>query len=595
MPRPFSDTSLSARFGAAWRRHARAIGRWLRPRSAGVRVSRAVSRRIEAGNRARDAAAWVLAAEGYRAALARDPTLMHIWMQLGNVLREAGEGEAARDAYATAARIAPANREAHLLLAEIARMNDDPAGVIAHSTAAFRLDPADPAVRVALLRELSATRAGDRALLAEIAAVLGIDMPAAAIGVPGEEVGLWVDVGDLLGHFVRARLPSGLQRVQIEVATAMLRLEPTHVGLCCYAAVAGGWAPLPSSTFTALIDVAMAGDDVGEPRWQALLTQTFHALATAAPIRLRAGTTLFNLGMAWAARDYPAVVAAAKRTASIRFAGLACDVIPLMTPDQLPADIVDACGRWLDGLTVNADAIVAISEATRRDILDVAARRGTPIGPGTIAVTPLDGRFAPVGGGALGPEALAQWGLRDGGYVLYTSTVEPRKNHLAALDAWDLLRADVAADAMPVLVCVGRMGWMSAPVERRLADDAGLRRHVRMLSGISDAALDLLYRRCAFTLYPSLYEGWGLPVTESLCYGKVPAIGSASSLPEAGGPFAVYYDASDVRAIADAVRGLIRDAERLSRLETRIRAEFVPRSWAAIARDMLDRVAPQQD
>ncbi len=571
----------------------RAIGRWLRPKSAGVRVTRAASRRIERGNRARDAADWAGAALAYRAALDLMPGLMHIWMQFGNVLREAGDGAAARDAYATAARIAPANREAHLLLAEIARLNDDPAAAIRHATAAFRLDRRDHGVRIALLRALSASRAEHRVLLDEIAASAGIGTAPHPAAAADDAVRLWVDVGDLLGHFARARLPSGLQRVQIEVATAMLALEPERIAMCCHVAAANGWVPLPAARFAALVDLAMAGDDVAEPQWQALLTATFHAIAMAPPLRLRPGATLFNLGMAWAERSYPETVAAAKRGSAIRFAALACDVIPLTTPDQLPADIVEACGRWLDGLAANADAIVAISEATRRDVLAVAARRGTPIAPDAIGVARLDGRFAPTGGGVLGADALGRWGLRDGRYVLYVSTVEPRKNHLAALAAWDMLRADLAAEAMPTLVCVGRMGWMSAPVERRLAERPDLARHVRMLAGISDAALDLLYRHCAFTLYPSLYEGWGLPVTESLCYGKVPAIGQTSSLPEAGGDFAVYYDAADPRAIAEAVGALVRDPEHRALRERRIRATFAPRPWSAIARDMLDLAMPQ--
>lgn len=579
--------------GTAWSRRRRAILRWIRPRSAGVPVSRATSRRIERGNRARDAASWSEAADAYRAALVLDPSLMHIWMQLGNVLREASAPEAAREAYATAARIAPANREAHLLLAELARIDDDRPRAIVHSTAAFRLDPAEPAARIALLRELSSTRPDHRALLDEIAGSAGI-AAAPPPAFDGHGVEIWVDIGDLLGHFMRARLPSGLQRVQIEVTTAMLRLAPTRIGLCCYAPGAGGWVPLPAATFAALVELASAGEDARDASWQALLTRTFHALAMTPPIRFRTGTTLFNLGMAWAARDYPAAVATAKEASGLRFAGLACDVIPLMTPDQLPADIVAACGRWLDGLARNADAIVAISQATGRDVLAAAAVRGVPIASERVGVAPLDGRFEPVGGGTLGPEALAQWGLRDGRYLLYVSTVEPRKNHLAALDAWQRLIDELDADDVPVLVCVGRMGWMSAPIERRLAERADLRRSVRVLSGISDAALDLLYRRCAFTLYPSLYEGWGLPVTESLCYGKVPAIGRSSSLPEAGGRFAVYYDAADPRAIADAVLGLIRDPARLATLEAAIAAGFVPRGWDAIARDMLAIVAPQR-
>ena len=77
------------------------------------------------------------------------------------------------------------------------------------------------------------------------------------------------------------------------------------------------------------------------------------------------------------------------------------------------------------------------------------------------------------------------------------------------------------------------------------------------LEGTSDPDLAALYRRCLFTVYPSLYEGWGLPVTESLCYGKTPLLSRVASLPEAGGEFADYFEIGSKVGLAAALKRLV--------------------------------------
>jgi hypothetical protein len=105
---------------------------------------------------------------------------------------------------------------------------------------------------------------------------------------------------------------------------------------------------------------------------------------------------------------------------------------------------------------------------------------------------------------------------------------------------------------------------------------------VAMLSRLSDDDLASLYEHCLFTLYPSHYEGWGLPVTEALCHGKLPLVSDASSLPEAGGAFAEYFAAGSTPALAAAAERLILDADYRRGRERQIRAAFRPRAWSEI-------------
>ena len=98
-----------------------------------------------------------------------------------------------------------------------------------------------------------------------------------------------------------------------------------------------------------------------------------------------------------------------------------------------------------------------------------------------------------------------------------------------------------------------------------------------------DDELAWLYRNCAFTMYPSFYEGWGLPVSESLAYGKYCLASDTSSLPEAGAGLAGHLDPLDFVAWRDAVLALIRSPELLEAHETKIRDTYRPTTWAQSA------------
>jgi hypothetical protein len=173
-------------------------------------------------------------------------------------------------------------------------------------------------------------------------------------------------------------------------------------------------------------------------------------------------------------------------------------------------------------------------------------------------------------------------------FVLFVSTFEPRKNHVLAFTLWlKLIEKRGLRRTLP-LVCVGHRGWKTEAAMSLLRSNRTLQRRVHILNGIADADLAELYRRCLFTLYPSVYEGWGLPVTEALCHGKAPLISAVSSLPEAGGCFAEYFDPASPEDAFAKLERLIDDQEyRMSR-EALIKEKFSPRSWSAIADQVVE-------
>lgn len=168
-------------------------------------------------------------------------------------------------------------------------------------------------------------------------------------------------------------------------------------------------------------------------------------------------------------------------------------------------------------------------------------------------------------------------------YALCVGTIEPRKNALRLLLAWKYL-LDQGHTDIPQLVFAGRRGWLLEDFDRLMAETGNLYSYVHVIEGPSDQTLDILYRNADFTLMPSIYEGWGLPVGEALAYGKTAVVGENSSLVEVGQDMVEYCDAGSVKSIAEAVLRLT-NPERRQELEQKI-ADTTLRNWTDVARDM---------
>ena len=130
--------------------------------------------------------------------------------------------------------------------------------------------------------------------------------------------------------------------------------------------------------------------------------------------------------------------------------------------------------------------------------------------------------------------------------------IERRKNHDILYRAW--LRLIEAGCTIPNLVFVGMRGWGVDDLLSDLARDRRIRGRIHVLQTVSDTELAMLYDRCLYTVYPSLYEGWGLPVVESFAFGKFCLCSNAGSLPEAGGDLAEYLDPWDLNAWVERIQ-----------------------------------------
>ncbi|HWT24412.1 MAG TPA: glycosyltransferase family 1 protein, partial [Solirubrobacteraceae bacterium] len=167
-------------------------------------------------------------------------------------------------------------------------------------------------------------------------------------------------------------------------------------------------------------------------------------------------------------------------------------------------------------------------------------------------------------------------------YVLCTATLEPRKNLPRLIEAFAGLPPDLR-DAHE-LVLAGARGWQEDETF------AAVRRHadrVRTLGYVEESDLRALYRRAEVFAFPSLGEGFGLPVLEAMAAGTAVLTSDRSSLPEVGGDAARYADPLDVGAIRAGLEALLRDPHERARLAARGRERAAGFSWARTARETL--------
>jgi len=145
--------------------------------------------------------------------------------------------------------------------------------------------------------------------------------------------------------------------------------------------------------------------------------------------------------------------------------------------------------------------------------------------------------------------------------------------------AWRKLVKVLGPDRAPDLVFAGKQGWHGENVLYMVKHDPLVKDKIIVKAGVGDRELDWLYKNCLFTLYPSLYEGWGLPVEESFIYGKMCVTTNVSSLPEVGGEFAEYVEPEDPEGIVRAVvKGLDPDYRRGR--ESLIREKYRANTWS---------------
>jgi len=289
------------------------------------------------------------------------------------------------------------------------------------------------------------------------------------------------------------------------------------------------------------------------------------------------GDVLLVLGSPWSHPDYAALVSE-QRERGLLFALLVYDLIPIRRPEWCDRGLVRLFRAWFQTVLPLCDVVFAISQATATDVEIYARDSGLAL-PGRVQAIPIGAGFgdSPQPSAASMKHALP----KAGSYALFVSTIEARKNHVLLFRIWRRLLEDMTPDQVPTLVFAGRVGWMVGDLMHQIANTDHLDGKLVVIEDPTDVELAALYRGCLFTLFPSLYEGWGLPVTESLAFGKPCIISNRTSLPEAGGTLARVFDPDNLHDAYQVIRQTIEDRAGLARWEAQVQREFRLVPWSA--------------
>jgi glycosyltransferase involved in cell wall biosynthesis len=236
--------------------------------------------------------------------------------------------------------------------------------------------------------------------------------------------------------------------------------------------------------------------------------------------------------------------------------------------------------RYLSRSLARADRVIAVSEATQDDIIeyfDVPADRIDVVHEG-----------APAAPRSLDPEAFRKFRHRHRipeDYLLFLGTLEPRKNLVRLLEACRLL-ADRGC-APSALVLAGRKGWHDEEIRRGIEET---RRRLPVVTPgfVSEEQKVALYRHARAFVFPSLYEGFGLPVLEAFTAGTPVVASRAGALPEVAGDAALLVDPRDTEGMADALRQCLSGEDLCRTLVERGTHRAKEFTWARTARETMD-------
>jgi len=399
------------------------------------------------------------------------------------------------------------------------------------------------------------------------------------------------DVTDLLNFLEYSKNVTGIQRVQLEAVRAQISDENTKVE-CCYFSRDRLWHTMAAPRFLEAFEKFDMNPETGVLEIALLRKECLNNPEVAFADQ----DVLYFLGATW---SLPGFFESLRdlRESGVRFAFFIHDLLPLKHPEYFDKTHAIASSYWFNNVLFWADTLICNSPETKADIDQFTNFEG-PVSVASLNIRPPFLNLGIDETAAAGPSILTLNNLDHVPFILMVGTVEPRKNHIAAINAWSVMKAKLG-DACPKLVLVGKTGWKYEAIfhliEAMNRDDG-----IVWLQSVSEVDLGTLYSSCLFSLYISRAEGWGLPITESLAAGKVCVSGYASGSVEACQSLTVQTDEQSERDITATIMNLVQNPGILRAAENRIRKEAQFKTWSEYTQDLVEcgqsvLLAPRKD
>lgn len=302
------------------------------------------------------------------------------------------------------------------------------------------------------------------------------------------------------------------------------------------------------------------------------------------------GDVFLTLGLDWD-YDFSKDLFSLRKERGVAVVSFCYDIIPILYPQYCVGNVAKTFLEYIIQLAEGSDYIMCISKKTRADLKNTLENVGARIPKLAVVRLGSDGNSDLKNKNVVSSNVETILSER---YILYVSTIERRKNHEVLYRAYHRLISEGKGEGLPKLVFVGMTGWGVQDLLNDICLDPLTKNHIIMLGRVNDRELELLYKNSEFTAFPSLYEGWGLGVAESLQHGKFVLASNAGSLPEVGGDLIWYEDPWNVFGWAQKIEELTNSKETLKTVTERVKNEYKPQTWDDTCIDIsavIDRIA----
>lgn len=523
------------------------------------------------GDLARDRKQWVEAARAYRRYLKLAPEDTPIWVQLGHVLKEGGDLVEAETAYRAAADLAPTDADSRLHLAHLLKRIDRAQLAAITFREVMQLAPTPE-----VIDELTALGHGREA--SSLVKTASIKTTAS---------GRYLEMKDIFDDISNNAVGTGITRVVINLLNYVLE-DLDEAEAACYHFVCrfGDGEVLSLLSKQKLRRLVQLVGFAAEEH-AAVVELITDIKRTAVLIQLNYGDVYFYPGAFWEYVDNTEWLISLKARGVIIGAYI-YDLIPITHAQYCSAKPAEVFSISFAEVARYISFCLTISEFVARDVGTYLRSHAIPAFQALPIPLAHEHSFDSVRSNNSQRPTSSIQALGDHPFVLCVCTIEARKNHVFLLAVWQKMIA--AGLDVPDLVLVGRLGWCINDFLYQVEESHYLGGRLHIIHGMSDTDLAWLYKKCLFTVFPSFVEGWGLPVGESLSYGKVCVASSMTSVPEVGGDLVVYIDPFNIDSGYKAISELILDKGRRAELEARIRDIFVTRTWKDFGRNFFARM-----
>jgi len=334
-------------------------------------------------------------------------------------------------------------------------------------------------------------------------------------------------------------------------------------------------------------ELAFLCGGMAEPNWFRLskLLSPFHL--TSFQRQIPAGTLFLDMDSSWHNLLKRRSLFRRLHTAGTRIVRLHYDLVPVRFPQYCHEKTLRKYLDHLAACLTYASLFICISRSAQKDLLNLVEEHDLS-GNFHTEVLRLGADFSLQQEKSQQKEASVKPGTRfdpekeSGMFILCVGTLEPRKNHSLLIDVFEKIHSRFP---WVKLVLIGERGWHVDGLVRRIREHPLYGKALFWFTSVDDEELHRYYEHCLLTVVPSLYEGYGLSVVESLMKGKVTICSTGGSLPEAGGGYADYFDPASSEALETLMAGYLSFPEKRRKREEEI-ATFRPCTWDESASDL---------